>query len=268
MAAPRIRLTVALVALVALVGCDRVLGLYDIRPVDGTGDADNTMHPCWNAALASHDEDGDGSVDGCDCPADASPQQQDGDHDGVGDACDPRPDQMDQIAFFDGFGEAQLDASWSPLVVGGAPSWSIGGDQAHETATTAADIAVLELAERAFNAAIVDVRYDSQGTRVNGVWVRISTIGSPTASYVQCYTDNVGLHAYDSTSSGNTGFALLSGTGATRLVAFDTGVCSAQRGAVATASLQALKAPTSGYIGLFAQGSPADFSSITVFEAL
>jgi hypothetical protein len=92
------------------------------------------------AGRTTHDEDGDGIVDGCDnCPTVANADQADfgeinagGSADGVGDACDPRPAMGgDSILLFDPFASGQIGADWQ--LYGG--TWRAGSDTIAETAT-------------------------------------------------------------------------------------------------------------------------------------
>jgi hypothetical protein len=89
---------------------------------------------------ATHDDDGDGIVDGCDnCPTVANADQADlgeinagATADGVGDACDPRPaNGGDSILLFDPFTSGEIGADWQ--VYGG--TWRAGSDTIAETAT-------------------------------------------------------------------------------------------------------------------------------------
>lgn len=78
-----------------------------------------------------HDEDSDLVGDVCDgCPID--PDTADTDQDGVQGLCDPRPAAADQIAFFDGFGDATFGSSWIA-----SAGWSVVNDQAIYTGSGA-----------------------------------------------------------------------------------------------------------------------------------
>jgi len=111
----------SLVAVVALCGCDRVLGLDTVRlHADAPADVD-----C--AALVDFDHDC--VADDVDnCPADPNADQADhGDGDGVGDVCDPHPQRAgDSIAYFTTFADA---ASWTPLF---GAQWSFAGAAIHD----------------------------------------------------------------------------------------------------------------------------------------
>jgi len=256
----------AIVVAAIATGCfylpDRHPGAFGDDADTGGDTGGDGIPPCWNPALADHDEDGDQIVDGCDnCPADSNPDQEDLDHDGVGDACDPRQGPIDHIVFFDGFGAAQLDPSWLPVTVGGAPSWSLGSDMVHQTAGSSS--AVLELADHTFTAAIVDVRVDTVSTfSREGAWVRADMSGSPSADHVACYTGGGLLSVVHNT---NPMVQLLNGFGRVRLVVFDVGTCSAYLQSPVTVSLPTLLPSAAGYVGLYTDSSLGDFASITVF---
>jgi len=92
----------------------------DANPGDPDDDDDGVLDGADNCPLIGnadqHDEDGDGDGDVCDnCPHVSNPGQESaGDADTVGDACDPRPGELDTIAYFHGFQGTTLPA--------GAPS--------------------------------------------------------------------------------------------------------------------------------------------------
>jgi hypothetical protein len=92
-------------------------------------------------SIPSHDEDGDGVLDGCDnCPSVPNADQTDQREiaaglaaDGVGDACDPRPSLAgDAIVLFDSFVSVQIDTQWSVY----AGTWQSRADTLVETATS------------------------------------------------------------------------------------------------------------------------------------
>lgn len=101
-------------------GCDAV---FDLEPMT-----------CKDQALG-HDEDIDGTVDGCDnCPADANPDQEDIDADGVGDRCDPHRDEpVDSIVFFDPF--TTPDPRWVAEGIG-PEEWVFEDGAVHQRGTT------------------------------------------------------------------------------------------------------------------------------------
>ena len=88
----------ALVALVALAGCDKVLlrerEFFDAPPPG----------ECWSALHRESDHDNDGRVDGCDnCPLVANDEQRDLDADQIGDVCDDDSTVRHRTAYFNGF---------------------------------------------------------------------------------------------------------------------------------------------------------------------
>lgn len=84
-----------LLVVLALAGCDKVLGLTERDPID--------------APAPGHDEDLDGVADAMDtCPG-VKGNQADSESDGVGDLCDPNPNDPDTIARFYGFDAANQD---------------------------------------------------------------------------------------------------------------------------------------------------------------
>lgn len=99
-------------AAVLVAGCGRLS--FDDRADGGTGDGPRDTGSATDAAphgSLTHDEDGDGIVDGLDgCPH-LSGDPADTDGDGVDDACDPEPTNPRQrITLFDGF-EAGVPAN-------------------------------------------------------------------------------------------------------------------------------------------------------------
>jgi hypothetical protein len=97
-------------ALLALAGCQDILGLKPIGGADG-------------GALLDHDEDHDGLADAVDnCPGIANADQADRDGDKVGDVCDPHVDQPgDHLALFEPFVNG---AAWTTQ----AGSWKFSND--------------------------------------------------------------------------------------------------------------------------------------------
>jgi hypothetical protein len=92
-------------------------------------------------SMPSHDEDGDGVLDGCDnCPSVPNADQTDQREiaaglaaDGVGDACDPRPSLAgDAIVLFDSFVSVQIGTEWSVY----SGTWQSKTDTLVETATS------------------------------------------------------------------------------------------------------------------------------------
>jgi len=110
----------------------------DANPGDPDDDDDGVLDGADNCPLIGnadqHDEDGDGDGDVCDnCPHVSNPGQESaGDADTVGDACDPRPGELDTIAYFHGFQGTTLPAGWTA----GSGTWQVGGDELSQTATT------------------------------------------------------------------------------------------------------------------------------------
>jgi len=120
-----------LALVVALCGCDRVLGLDTVRiPADATADVN-----C--AALVDFDHDC--VADDVDnCPADPNTDQADsGDGDGVGDVCDPHPRRAgDSIQFFTSFRDPAAERlAWMPVKLS---QWTfLPGAAAHSDDTDA-----------------------------------------------------------------------------------------------------------------------------------
>ncbi|HEY4058398.1 MAG TPA: hypothetical protein VGM39_17415 [Kofleriaceae bacterium] len=97
----------ATIVLVVLAACGRI----DFSQAD-SGQGVDTASGSDARACGTHDEDGDGVMDGCDdCPQESDPAQADADFDGVGDVCDPHiSNPGDAIAFFDPF--TSQDPGW------------------------------------------------------------------------------------------------------------------------------------------------------------
>jgi len=259
-----------MVLLLALAACDRVLGLQDVPSRDAGA--------CWSGAITTHDEDGDGIADGCDnCPADANPDQQDDDRDGVGDACDPyRNDPHDRLAFFDPF--VAPDPAWRTV---GAPQWMHGPDEVSVDATNAAGIYLLAIPyndptiefvtmgqiEVAGDVTTVggwtDIAPDTHATNPDGLICDFNMNRKMGAN-----VNGVVIAHYVSGTAIDTAYANL-GTGAQMTMWIEgDGTCLAQRdgtrvqahlaGPVVTGANQA--------VGLWANGSPATFTSATVIE--
>jgi len=260
-----------LLALATACGCDRVFQLLEVQPggdTDAGGSDDGRVIPaCWSSVTFDHDEDDDGIDDGCDnCPADPNAAQGDTDGDGVGDACDPRLTMQDRIAFFDGFAGAALVSAWTPSVLTGAPSAKVASDTLSVTAGMSDELLLVQTQD-IFNGAVADLRYVRAGSlQTCGAWVRIQDPQTPTLDRVACETVSSGLSV--KYVSGTSNYAVFGEMGSLRLLAGDTGVCTAQGTTVATTSLTSLVASAAGYVGIHVQGSSAAVSSITVFEAL
>jgi hypothetical protein len=120
-------------------------GLHDAEGGASDGDAPGVADAGRDSgcigSVPSHDEDGDGVLDGCDnCPSVVNADQADDREvavglaaDGVGDACDPRPLLAgDAIVLFDSFASGQIGPEWS--VYGG--TWQSGTDTLVESATS------------------------------------------------------------------------------------------------------------------------------------
>jgi len=120
-------------------------GLQDAKGEASDGDApavaDAGRDSGCIGSMPSHDEDGDGVLDGCDnCPSVPNADQTDQREiaaglaaDGVGDACDPRPSLAgDAIALFDSFVSVQIGTDWSVY----AGTWQSRADTLVETATS------------------------------------------------------------------------------------------------------------------------------------
>jgi hypothetical protein len=120
-------------------------GLQDAKGGASDGDApavaDAGQDSGCIGTMPSHDEDGDGVLDGCDnCPSVPNADQTDQREiaagfaaDGVGDACDPRPSLAgDAIVLFDSFVSVQIGTDWSVY----AGTWQSRTDTLVETATS------------------------------------------------------------------------------------------------------------------------------------
>ena len=93
----------ALVALVLLGGCDRLLGTDRIA---------TSFDASPDQRITTHDEDSDGRLDDADnCPMDTNADQSDAEADMVGDVCDTRSTVLDRIALFSGF-TTEDTSSW------------------------------------------------------------------------------------------------------------------------------------------------------------
>ncbi|MDQ3339153.1 MAG: thrombospondin type 3 repeat-containing protein [Myxococcota bacterium] len=98
-----------LFVVLALAGCDKVLGLKE--------------HPLPDTPANGHDEDNDGLGDAEDnCPT-IKGSQEDSDQDGVGDLCDPNPGVANRIAAFYAFDTTPIE--WVPR----SGSWIFTNDQ-------------------------------------------------------------------------------------------------------------------------------------------
>jgi hypothetical protein len=259
------------VALLALAACDRVFAFEEVH---ATGDASGDADDC-----GTHDEDADGVPDRCDnCPADANPAQADDDSDGVGDACDPhRMDSNDQLAFFDPF--VTPDTAWSPI---GAPTWTYGTDSVAVDATNAATIFVLTLP---FKNPTIELVADGQQTvagRVTtvGGWTDIPTTTANTHPNGLICDYNINRSG-GSTSNGvvlanevngtpvETDYAnLIDGNRMWMWIEADS-VCLAQRSPATRVSARLTTpfvTPATSTVGLWADGTPATFYSVTVIE--
>ncbi|MFT3700532.1 MAG: hypothetical protein QM831_45730 [Kofleriaceae bacterium] len=125
-------------ALLALAGCDYVIGINNDVPVR-IGDA-----------FIMHDEDHDGIDDARDpCPADAEDPPNDSDGDGVGEACDPDNGQQNTIARFDSF--VANDGFTFPS------TWSIENDVLSTTNTMSKAQSPIEQSGGAIDARIQDI---------------------------------------------------------------------------------------------------------------
>jgi hypothetical protein len=262
--------------LLALAGCDRVFAFDEVHTA--TADARRDANLCGGI---DHDEDGDGIADSCDdCPADANPDQLDDDGDGVGDICDPhRMDNKDRLAHFDPF--VTPDTAWSAI---GAPTWTYGTDSVSVDATNAATIFVLALP---YTNPTIELVADGQQTvplevtNVGG-WTDIPTTTANThPSGLICdyninrsngaTTNGVVLANENNGSAVETAYAnLIDGNKMWMWIQADS-VCSAQRSPATRVSARLMVpfvTPATSTVGLWADGTPATFYSVTVIEYL
>jgi hypothetical protein len=175
---------VRLAYLLALAGCDKVLGFEPIRPDAPAGPPPIDVlaidgPPCPWPSTPTHDEDGDGTPDCVDnCPGVPGPQT-DSDGDGVGDVCDPHPSlPIDRILFFDPF----LDMAPNWTAVGGA--WNQLSDEIEQPATTGPH--VLRYDGPMVTFATVETVIEMQAGGDAGVYVATGAV-STAPDGVACY---------------------------------------------------------------------------------
>ena len=120
------------------------------------------------AAVAPHDEDGDGIDDACDlCPQLADPAQADSDGDKIGDGCDPAPAAAKQrFVFFDPFTDPTVanwdkttDSMWAPdvLELSGFPTLVTAQRDSNVDITVEGEIKFVGLPRRQFYIGSADV---------------------------------------------------------------------------------------------------------------